>query len=334
MTSHDKPLVVLLGRADWSGSGHAVCEAVNQAGGIECRQISLYPHVFDYPSDIVIPLCYVPNPGKAGDYPREFEEAMELFGRAALIHLWNDLPQAFHGLLKVPQDKIRSCTFSGTDYRLHHAVINGHLRERRIRLVVENPTYRFPDELDAEFIPHAVDTVRLAPLPAGDREPGSIGCYQPEHHHTTAHADIARLKQLLARAHPDWHVALDRRMAWTERMSHLRRCRFFFEYMDSAMGYWGRSALEACAMGVPAFSLFSEKALAMAQGRIGQPAIIPVRPENLESILDRYLNLAPEPYNALCLQSRRWVERYFRAATVGALYSRFFLGVLEELSGS
>ena len=63
------------------------------------------------------------------------------------------------------------------------------------------------------------------------------------------------------------------------------RCLYFFEYMDANMGYWGRSALEACAMGVPTFSFVSEKALAMSQGRIGEPAVIHVNGNNLEGTL-------------------------------------------------
>ncbi len=330
MRENRKPLVVLLGRADWAGSCYSVSRAINQTGRMDCRHVSLYPHIFGFPADIVIPICNVPHPGKATDYPREYEETQALFQKADIIHIWNDLPHVFDGLLPVPQDKIRSCTFTGTLYRQNHVAINRHLKARGLKLAVQNPTYRFPDEYDAEFIPHAVDISKLIPLPIQERESGSIGCYRPEHRSTSAHADITLLESQLGRNHPDWHITLDKTIPWEERMRLMPRCRYFFEYMDANMGYWGRSALEACAMGVPTFSFISEKALAMSQGRIGRPAVIHVTGEILEKTLLRYLNLDPEEYKELSLASRAWIENYYSYQAVGELYSRFFESLANQ----
>ena len=113
MGENRKPLVVLLGRADWAGSCYSVSRAINQTGRMECRHVSLYPHIFGFPADIVIPICNVPNARKATDYPREYEKARTLFKQADIIHIWNDLPHVFDNLLPVPGDKIKSCTFAG-----------------------------------------------------------------------------------------------------------------------------------------------------------------------------------------------------------------------------
>ena len=60
-----KKLVVFVGRADWAGSCNSVVQAINQVGRIECRHVCLNKHIYGYPTDVVIPICYVENPKQA-----------------------------------------------------------------------------------------------------------------------------------------------------------------------------------------------------------------------------------------------------------------------------
>jgi len=325
-----KKLVVLAGSTDWAGSCNAVCRAVNRAGRIACRHVTLYRHEFGFPADIVIPVLSGEGGKTAADYPREHEEAMALFDEADLVHLWNDTLPVLGKRIAVPADRVRSCTFTGTLYRTRHAGINRQLKSRNIRLVVQNPAYRFPEEYDAEFIPHAVDTDRLQPLPPDGREAGTIGCYRPVHANTSAREDIERLASALRAEHPGWRITLNTIMPWEERMRGMARCRYFFEYMDPAMGYWGRSALEACALGVPAFSFVSPEALRLSDGRIGEPAVVHVERGALREVLERYLNLPEASYRALAERSRQWVETFYGFDAVGGLYTDFFLRVLGQ----
>ena len=324
-----KRLVVLLGKADWAGSCNSVSRAVNKVGRIECRHVSLNDHIFGYPSDVVIPICYTKKPSKAADHPEAFRAAMDLFERADLIHLWNDPFPAFAGLLPIPAEKVKTNTFTGTLYRENHTVINEYLKDNGIRLVVQNPTYRYPEEYNGEFIPHALDTDSLQPIPLSERDRGAIGCYRPEHKSTTAHRDISLLEKIIEANHPGWHLTLDWTMPWATRMKLMPKCRYFFEYMDPNMGYWGRSALEACAMGVPTFSYVSEKAKEMSMGRLGDPAIIHATRESLAETMNRYLNLDEERYLQLSEQVRDWVDKHYGFSVVGEHYTRFFENILS-----
>jgi len=320
---------LFLGTADWAGSCNAVCRAVNRIGQIECRQVSFYAHPCGYPADIVIPVKYQEDRKRIEDYPAEYEETMALLERADLIHLWNDMPQAFRHLVPLPLHKVRSCTFTGTLYRRNHTRLNRTLKNRKMKVVVQNPTYRYPEEYDAAFIPHAVDTDKLKPVPPEERRKQAIGCYRPVHDNTSAREDIDLLETALRENHPGWRITLDRFMPWEERMTKMARCTHFFEYMDPQMGYWGRSALEACAMGIPTFSYLSPKALRMAGGRFGQPAILAVDRNNLREVLARYLSLPMDAYAALSRESRSWVETFYGFEPVGRLYTHFFLDVLQ-----
>ena len=104
---------------------------------------------------------------------------MELLEQADLIHLWNDSLPSFSNLLPLPIEKVKSCTFTGTLYRRNHTKINQYLKSQETKLVVQNPTYRFAEEYDAEYISHAVDCDKLKPIPLNERKKKSIGCYRP-----------------------------------------------------------------------------------------------------------------------------------------------------------
>ncbi|MHA2086483.1 MAG: hypothetical protein ACXABD_22290, partial [Candidatus Thorarchaeota archaeon] len=193
-------------------------------------------------------------------------------------------------------------------------------KRNKARLVIQNPTYHFPKEHKAEFIPHAVNTEKLRPIPLADRRPNTIGCYKPKHNKTTAHRDIDLLGDILKDRFPKWHFALNERMDWEDRMALMPECMFFFEYMDPNMGYWGRSALEACSMGIPTFSYVSDRALEYSQGRFGKPAIIHICRENIHEIINWALTLDPEGYMTISNQSRNWVQKYYSYQAVGELY--------------
>jgi hypothetical protein len=324
-----KKLVVLLGRADWAGSCYSVCEAINAIGRVECRHISLYSHIYGYPSDIVIPICYVQNPKRAEDYLKEYTKVEELFERADLIHIWNDILPAFKGLLTIPEKKVKSYTFTGTLYRENHTAINAYLKKLDAKVVVQNPTYRYLDELESEYIPHAVNTDLLKPIPFDEREPKTMACYRPAHKSTSAQNDIAFLESILKVNYPGWKFALDKMMSWEERMKLMAQCMFFFEYMDPNMGYWGRSALEACAMGVPAFSYVSSRAIRLSEGRFGDPAIIHVDRSVLRDVIKTTLSKGLDEYEDLSRKAREWVIKYYGYPTIGKLYTKFFEKILD-----
>ncbi|MBA7647986.1 hypothetical protein ES703_55765 [subsurface metagenome] len=98
--------------------------------------------------------------------------------------------------------------------------------------------------------------------------------------------------------------------------------------MDPNLGYFGQSALEACAFGIPTMSYLSAKAFEYGGDRLGIPPIIHVTPETLEIRLRELIN-SPERRAGIGANSRRWIETHFSYPVVGELYTRFF----ENLKG-
>ncbi len=160
----------------------------------------MYPHAFKYPSGVVLPVYFVSNPKRPTEYP-EYQIIQNLLASADVVHLWNDIYSVVNKVIPVPKDKVRSCTFTGSVYRENHERINKYSIANNVKMVVQDPTFLFPDEIKAEFIPHAVNTDT------------------PQHKSTTAREDIQLLKAFLQDDHPGWQTTMGVETAWEERMN-------------------------------------------------------------------------------------------------------------------
>jgi len=184
---------------------------------------------------------------------------------------------------------------------------------------------KFPDEVDSVFIPHAVDTDTLKPIPFADRKQ-SIGTYRALDKNPVrpTHIDVPQLCEVV-KEFPDWHVDLDYSMSWKERMQRLKECSIFIQDISPHMGYWGRSALEACALAVPTISNFG--IFSNLEGKIQRIPILNVRWDSLGVLLKKLVN-DPEYRENRGKESRRWIEQYFSYPVVGKMYSEIYKGVL------
>jgi len=322
--------VLIFGRGDYAGSGVQACKAINHYGKIECRHLCLTPNPFLFERDITIPVLQGPAKSLEAwrnflnrqpiNYPRQVQEVRQLVKEADLVHIWNNEEQDVPRWMNVPSKKIKSFTWTGTDYRLNHTAINKATGKKAI--VVQNPNYRFDKEHPTTFIPHAVNTDKLKPLPIDERDLNKIGCYTAGNSKkTTAAADVVYLEELLRKHFPNKKIILKERWAWQRRMTFLSKAGYLFEYMDADIGYWGRSALEAAALGLPVFSYNINKVVKMAEGRIGKPPIIHITKSIL---LDRLRSVFKGDYEALSKAHRDWVVKYYSYDAVGKLYTDFF----------
>jgi len=321
--------VLFLARADFAGSGYFATQAINSVGRVQCRQLIFYPHIYEYPYDILIPRCFIPKP--IPSTPELDAEAERVLEEADFIHIWNDEIPNFRGVIDFDVSKVRSYTFSGSYYRERpgHTAVNARLKELGASIVVQNPTYFWPEEtegLHVEYIPHAIDLSRFDHTQP--KEHKTIGCYKPAHGNTSAPEDVTMLDDLLGEKFKGWNLCCTERTIWTKRLQCVAKCSLYFEYMCSKLGYFGRSALEACAFGIPTMSYLSAKAYEFGGKRLGIPPIIHVTPETLEKRL-KELTSSVACRAKIGLMSRQWVEIHFSYPVVGELYTRFF----ENLKG-
>lgn len=321
--------IVILTRADWSGSGHDATQAINTIGRVNCRHICLHKHLYDYPTDILLPVCF--NKRLKIKSCEQYDEAMEVLEAADSIHLWNEEIPELSAVIPFDAAKVRSHTFTGSMYRKGHSAIHKRLGGK-IKLVIQNPSYIY-GEKDVEFIPHAVNTGFLVPLKPHERNRFDFGVYSPVHGSTTAKKDLGTLGSILNQAQGPWRIELAKGL-WLDRLEKIKHCHFFFEYLDENMAYIGRSALEACAFGIPTFSYYSRLAIRFARGRIGDmDGITFVNRGNVVEIVGKAvrfmdcmkkLRKQEAAYKRMGEASRAWIEKYYSYPVVGEYYTRFF----------
>jgi hypothetical protein len=334
-----KPRVVIIGVADWAGSAYQTCCAINSVGEFDCRSISCWRHPYEYPGDVVIPIFPRPDPRKQQGpamffdsvRAKEYPEAAGLLEGADLIHLWNTTPLGdgflFSGL-PINYAKTKVVTWTGTVYRDNHKDINRFSKELGIwKTVVQDPLFKIPDEVDATFIPHAVDMTSFHPLPFEERE-NWIGTYRVlyENYVRPSHKDMPKLHEIVNK-HDGWRVELDYSMPHKERMEKLRQCSLFVLDISPYLASWGRSGLEACALGIPTLQNFSEECVEKTEGELGEFGFINIAWDTAEEKIGALIQ-DMEARKIAGEKARKWIEDYFSYPAVGKKYSEVYRSVL------
>jgi len=332
-----KPLVIFVGLTDWANSTYEAVRAINHVGEIEARHIVFWEHPWHYPTDI---LCNIlGKPIRFSETP-QYEQITELFEKADLVHLWNcEFPvfynqgvrsKQFAEPVRLPVHKIKSSTFAGSAFRKHHERVTNRLEATGVRCIVEDPCFHWQHE-KTEFIPHAIDTESLTPAPYDERNGNSIGCYNPDRDYYDR--DIALLQEAIDSNANGCYLTMKRKpIPWVEHLAEMRLCWWYYQNMDDCLGTFGRSALEACSMGVPTFSFISEKARDHRErGGFHDPecGIINITPETLQEQLGRAIRGELGSYPKLAERSRSWVQRHYSYDVVGRMYTDMFKEILK-----
>ena len=330
-----KSLVVIVSVADWAGSQYQAYRAVKAAGQFECRHITAYKHDYEFPRDIFLPVFPVKNVRpeqviSAATTTGGYDECVEQLHAADLIHLWNTFPgePSLLGLgLPIDYKKARVVTMTGSFYRDNHTALNVAFRELGCRVTVQDANLKFPEEIDSTFIPHAVPIEQFEPLPEDQRKK-SVGTYKNPNDCPVRPTgkDVIKLKEALEEW-PDWMVELDYTMPWHERMEKLRECSVFVQDISPHMGYWGRSALEAAALGIPTITNYSNRAVRQSEGKLGKIPLINCEWDNIGLKLKTLIE--DEDYRKTVGRScREWIKKHFSHGVVGDMYSKLYSEVL------
>lgn len=334
-----KPKVVIVSVADWAGSGHNAHRAINGAGEFDCRHISGYDHMYEYPRDVLVKIyprsekdSYHEKIINDSVHSKDYAEAARIIETADLIHLWNSFPGE-QSLLNfgfpINWQRVKVVTMTGSMYRNHHKEINTVLRHwMGIRLTVQDALFFFPDEIDSTYIPHAVDISFFEPSEERDKTIGTYkAAYKANKH--TSDWDISRIRETLQNF-PGWKMDLNYSMPWKERMEKLSRCSVFIQDIKPYIGVWGRSTLEACALKVPTIQSYSPTVSVRGGDKLGDIPLVRVDEETFESELRKLLE--DEEYRKdVGERSRKWVEEHFAYPVIGKMYSDVYREVMNEI---
>lgn len=328
--------VVVVGQADFAGSGYQAANAINSIGKFDVRHISMQRHFYAFPHDVIIP-CHQPShPGTFARDCDNFGLVKQLIKEADIIHVWNNIPddpghrEFEESGIDIPLDKPIIITMTGSLYRKERKRLDRLIKERRWRFVIQNPMLRFPNEIKSTFIPHAVDTEYLQPLANKDNEKITFGGYFGNFH--SLEVDESFLKKHIKNKSSFVTDFRLQRIHWKQNIEIIRKCDIFWQgsEISRVVRYVGRSSLEAMAMGIPVISYVDEKgAIILSEGKLGEG--IPTL-NITDGQFDNHLNKLVEDQDfriELGKRGREWIEKYFSYDVVGEMYSEVYAEALN-----
>lgn len=329
--------IIILSQADFAGSSYQCACAINSVGKFNVRTITMQKHPFSFPHDIIIPCHQDSHKGTFAKDCENYEEVLQLLNEADFIHLWNDIdrdPKYFdfeNGGINIPLGKPTIVTMTGSLYRNEHTRLNAIIKERRYKLVVQNPMLRFLNEIDSTFISHAVDTEFLQPVDKNN-EKITLGVYFG-HYYASVGEDRNFLMDCVKGKDINVIDHMSRKVPWKEHIEFIKNCDILYHgiKISKIVEYIGRSSLEAMAFGIPVITFVNEqKAIELSEGKIGDHIpIINTNEERLENNLNILISSEyVRDFWGMC--GRKWVEEYFSYKVIGEQYSKIYEEVLNK----
>ena len=330
--------ILLYAKKDYSGSFMGWATAINEFTDFAARLVVLGAHAYEYQVD----LLFLPSTIGDSDFDRLRDEA-------DIIHV-KDETGFFDGNNRLPPD-----IFTATGKPMVFTHYGGYARkcesDEQYRRFVQGfdariamtPDLNYP-WFDGEFIPHSVD-VRKYPFSWRD---GNVVSHSPSTRGRKGTAEfLEAVAGLEARG-----IALDliENVSHAECVARKARATLFFDQagkerveslgIDTIVGWYGNSALEAAAYGIPTIAHLSEEAFAGAEraGRdVRQTCAIlntPLGAEGIRTTIAQFFELSPDDREAISHETRSWIDSFHSYAAVAAELRRVYASLLATDAGT
>ena len=323
--------VLLYALSDYSGSFFKWAEAINHYTNFAARLVTFEIHQFGYETDLVLPYPEVLNSSDIGQLAKE----------ADIIHI-KDETGFFTGSNQLPQDllsrwgKPQIYTAYG-GYTRKWALDNkfrDYVKSFETRIAM-TPDLNF-DWFDGYFIPHAIDCDRY-PYSWVD---GICLAHSPSNQVRKGTKDLqAAIRGL------DLNFDLIHDVSHQECIERKSKSNLFFDQagqevqarlgVNTVIGWYGNSALEAAVFGIPTIAHLSDEAFegAIRAGRDirEECAIIntPLGAEGIRKTIKEFFGLSKEDRQEISRRTRSWVERFHSYQVCAHELEQVYTEVLE-----
>ena len=326
--------VLLYARKDFSGSFYKWAAAINEFTPFAARLVTFCRHPYGYTLDLLYSLPHDSNGG------------LESLAREAdLLHV-KDEEFLLTGAHRLPQelfpqlDRPRVFTHYGGYARKFKADPRyiEHVSRRFAGRVSMTPDLCFP-WFEGSYIPHSIDLrefpctwndgIRVAHSPSTARRKGTVNFMR-------AVGGVAE----------ELGIELDliEGVSHQECLARKSRCNLFFDQagresywslgIRDVIGWYGNSALEAAAHGIPTMAHLSSEAFAGAT-RAGMDlaetcGILPIPRDvpGMQTALRDYFHLGAAERLGLSQRTRNWVEAFHGQEAVGSRLAAFYRTLL------
>jgi len=340
--------VLMVVPKDFAGSMYKLAEAVNRYTAYAVRLIAFDFHEFSYPVDLVVPEC---------DDAR-LEAVFKLASEAAIFHL-KDEYSWFLALERLPNlgllnDLFFSNKFPHTPKVFTH--YGGYARKfkedaeyiARVQQfdgrIAMTPDLNF-DWFNGSYIPHTIDTDTILE----SWRDSNILAHSPSNPTTKATSLFRRAVSVIREHHQDvwhnWSVDIIHGVSYDECMRRKSKASLFFDQagghsegplgISDVIGWYGNSAIEAMAFGIPTIAHLSEVACERA-GKAGCPVRdIPVInvPRTCDGLVEAILSFAMQSHQerkALSERTRQFAVEFHGYKAVGERMAQLYDELLRQ----
>jgi len=323
--------VLMVAVKDYSGSLYKWTQAINNHTDWAARMITFSRHQYGYNTDIVLPPGSLPVLG--GQIGSIYDRITKLIAESRIIH-FKDEQVLFNGLMK-----------SETNYELLNFIFKKakELNKKTVfttyggyqRKYKDDKNYRqFTKSFDLRiamtpdlnyqwfngvYIPHSIEISEFPYL----WNDGHLVAHSPT---TTARKGTEAFLHACEKI-PNIKVDIINNVSYTECLERKKKATLFFDQAgreqqatmgcNDEIGWYGNSAIEAMAFGIPTIAYLSLSAFEGAR-RGGQDIskrcpVINTKCEDEEAIhstIQAYFRKTSEERHELSLQSRAWIESF------------------------
>jgi len=342
--------VLMVAPKDFAGSMYKLAEAVNRYTTYAVRLVIFELHPFDYPVDLVVPEC---------DEARS-EAVFKLASEAAIFHIKDEYTW-FRGSerylnLRLLNDLFFSNLFQNIPKVFTH--YGGYARkfkqdteyitkvQRFDARIFMTPDLNF-DWFNGVYIPHAIDTDTV-PETWSD---SNILAHSPSTIRKKATSMLVDAVSVLEKNHQDvwrnWSLDIIHGLPHDECMRRKSKASLFFDQagahmvtslgIDDVIGWYGNSAIEAMAFGIPTIAHLSEVACERAEKGgypLGDSPIIntPRTIEGLVASILLFVRKSPEERRAYAKRTRQFAVDFHGYKAVGQRMAQVYGELLRQRS--
>ena len=323
--------VLLYALRDYSGSFYKWAAALHQHTDYAVRLVTMDVHRFKYPMDLVMPFG---STGLASDFETLVKESdiVHIKDETGFLDGNNTLPADFFS----KHDKPLLFTHYG-GYARKHAEDPAYIKfvqgfQARLAMT---PDLAF-DWFAGFVIPHAIDT-DVNPYTWTD---GRLISHSPSTEERKGTADLVEAVQGL-----DLDLEIIQGVPFDECIARKKRANLFFDQsgrenvdklgVDTIIGWYGNSAIEAAVYGIPTIAHLSQTALErLRRSRPDQAgcAIINTPPgaEGIRQTLSTYLRLSSDERAAVSRNTRLWIENFHSYQSCAAQLAKVYDAVRKH----
>lgn len=329
--------IILWSRYDFAGSGYRITEAVNLTTNHHVEYVVLAP--FKYPEK----LPRYPAIGKYTDktidiYPDDINRLQWLLDQADVIHFKGDsVPELPEGLnLHLPPRVKVVVTVAGTFFRRGENVPEAisqpiaEIQEYVLRSdarTTMTPELNYPD-YDGKYIPQSYDST-VVPYsydpPDLQQEPLRIA-HSPSDSLKKGTNVFQKACEVVQEEGYKVETDIYSKVSYQESIDRKRAAHVFFD--QNLLGWYGNSALEAMAAGVPVMAHLSDQATQQA-GDIGQPPIIETG-QTVESMADALRSLFTQDLGKISEETKAWCDTKHSYEATGKQYGELYNRLTKE----